>query len=260
VVLFRGANLLAIANVPDDERFLRDGYPALIREVVDELAKELAVSAFAAYEHRPKAVVEAANDLDTLEEAIEYHLIFGWGAAVSAEVVAARNEQHLEVTSDQIDHLVNAIRSREFSSAKTHCRQMLNYVAHGTPTAVRNSAIRLIASINQTIRTIEENTGSRFVISFSALLRDAERCSTLPELHRFFDSLIDTIERGMATKQSRRNSEIVLAIKRVTRAQYQNRNLSSVRSFSRRRSSRCRQSRSRPASRATRTFTRSFAN
>lgn len=228
VVRYRGTNLLAVITAQPDGELAGEDCSALINEAADALAQELSVSFFVIYDPQPRHLVEAANALPELEDSLAYRLIFGPGAVVSMTEIMIREAQPFEVSPERIDEVVNAITSREFEQAKKGCRAIMREAAATTPAAVRNSAIRLIASINQTIRIIEENTGSQFVVSFSALLRDAERCATVNELEGFFGSLIETVRRGMVTQQSRRNSEIVLAIKRITREQYASRNLSSV--------------------------------
>ncbi|MFP4550297.1 MAG: cache domain-containing protein, partial [Spirochaetales bacterium] len=228
VIDYRGTNLLAVIGARTSGEPAGEDCASLINEAADALAQELSVSFFVIYDPQPKHLVDAANSLPELEGALEYRLVLGPGAVVAMTEIVAREEQPFEVSPERIDEIVNAITSREFEKAKNGCSAIMRDAASTTPASVRNSAIRLIASINQAITTIEENTGSQFVVSFSALLRDAERCATVGELEGFFDSLIETVKRGMVRQQSRRNSEIVLAIKRITREQYDNRNLSSV--------------------------------
>ncbi len=228
VIRYRGTNLLAVIGAQPNGEAAGDDCASLINEAADALAQELSVSFFVIYDPQPKHLVDAASSLPELEGSLEYRLVLGPGAVVTMTEIVSRESQPFEVLPERIDEVVNAITSREFEKAKNGCSAIMREAAAATPAAVRNSAIRLIASMNQAITTIEENTGSQFVVSFSVLLRDAERCATVGELQGFFDSLIETVRRGMVTQQSRRNSEIVLAIKRITREQYDNRNLSSV--------------------------------
>jgi YesN/AraC family two-component response regulator len=226
--LFKGGLILTILNDPHDKAISEEELRDKTADLISLLARDLNTSFSAVFDPIPASLSDAALNLSDLEDAAENRLIFGPGSCIDMKRIRKRKSLEFEVTKQEEDKLSAALNRQDFEKAARVCFGVLDRAADRTHRSVRNASIRLISVINDAMNRFSSYSPSRSLVSFSALLRDANNCASIKELKDFFISFLNTINNSLNTGLDGRRNEIVLAVKRIIKNKYSNPNLSSV--------------------------------
>jgi len=225
---FKGGVLLALINSPQAGQLTAHQLREKTEEIIKILARELNTSFSAVFNPNAHTLLEAADSISDLEDAVKNRFIFGAGACINLNEINERKRNSVEVSRQAEDEIISAILNAQYAEAKKVCATILNRAAEGTHRTIHTVYTRLIAIIYKAVEKSEKPASQQFPVSFSTVLQDAANCTNMGELQHLLFSIISSIETSVSMDTDNRNQQIVLAIQRIIKQRYNDCNLSSI--------------------------------